>query len=761
MSTRAKVFKNYSTILLIAGSFALFSLTSSGIFLEEEFGLSWLFRFRAEIPASDKVVIVSIDKLSAEILHLPENPEKWPRSYYAQLIEKINQQNPSVIAFNMIFDEHRDQNNDQLLTKAIAEDRNIILSNYLKRNVIKINDSSKRLTFESIVGSLPVFEKQALGSAPFLLPKTASTVKQFWTYKKSAGDIATFPVAIFQCYIFKQAYKEIVQLLYQLDSSNFRFPDTFQQLVDKTEVFEVIQRIRTGLVNDHKSLLQFGQLINQANYSEDKKNLLKSWLALLNTSDSSLYINHYGTVGSITTIPFYQALVSDILKPDLFTNKIVLIGYSENIEPEKSQGLYTVFSNNNSEVASPIEIAATAVGNLIDKSWVKPLHPLYQFLLIFVWGLLLIGICCFYSFNIAISIVIALNLAYLYFSYSLFVNTYLWLPLFIPIILLTSFVLLIKSISYFLEGRQEHQKMHKAFSLYLPDDVVSLITTKHDAASMNLYGELMQGVCMATDAGQYTTLSESMNPQKLNDLMNAYYGVMFPLVKKYQGMISDILGDAMFAIWPKAIHELHRTHACLTALEILKSIDQFNDFQPDQLPTRIGLHFGDIRLGNVGADYHYEYRAVGDTVNTATRIEGLNKLLGTRILVSAEVINSLKDFIAREIGVFLLKGKTKPIHIYELIAEISEPQNARITTVIADFSKALKLFQQQQWSEALDAWLDIERIHPGDGPTLFYIHYLKQNNQKLLTHTDQNQSTVIKIGNITTSLAFNGLTGIE
>jgi adenylate cyclase len=763
MGSYTKVIKTYSTILLIAGCIALFSLTPSGIYLEEEFGLSWLFKLRSEIPPSEKIIIVSIDKLSAEILHLPENPEKWPRSYYAQLIEKINQQSPSLIAFNMIFDEVRDENNDQLLAKAMGDGKNIILSNYLKRNIIKTNDSTSYLTYESIVDSLPVFEKAALGSAPFLLPKTASTVKQFWTTKKSAGDIATFPVVIFQCYIFKQAYQEIVPLLYQLNSpSNFRFPKKFQQFADKTDVFDAIQRIQTELVNNDTSLLQFNQLINQTNYSDNKKQLLISWLAMLKASESSLYFNHYGRAGHITIIPFYQALVSDILKPDLFKNKIVLIGYSENIEPEKRQGLYTVFSTNNSEVSSPIEIAATAVANLIDNSWVKPLYPLYQFFLVFGWSLLLISICCFSSYKKAVSLVIALNMVYLYLAYEIFVNTYIWFPLFTPIILLTLFVLMIKSMSHFFKGRKDHQKMQKAFCLYLPDDVVSSITTQHDANSMNLYGELMQGVCMATDAGQYTTLSESMEPQKLNDLMNAYYGVMFPLVKKYQGMISDILGDAMFAIWPRAVHEQqHRTHACLTALEILTSIDQFNDFQPDQLPTRIGLHFGDIRLGNVGADYHYEYRAVGDTVNTATRIEGLNKLLGTRILVSADVINDLNGFFTREIGVFLLKGKTKPIHIYELMGKKSAPQNSRITTIVTDFSKALNLFKQQQWSEALDAWLDIEHLHPGDGPTLFYIQYLKQNNQKLLVPSNHNQSTVIKIGNITTSLALHDKTGIE
>ncbi|MGZ8947609.1 MAG: adenylate/guanylate cyclase domain-containing protein, partial [Methylococcaceae bacterium] len=138
----------------------------------------------------------------------------------------------------------------------------------------------------------------------------------------------------------------------------------------------------------------------------------------------------------------------------------------------------------------------------------------------------------------------------------------------------------------------------------------------------------------------------------------------------------------------------------------------------------MGLHFGEMRLGNVGAADHYEYRAIGDTVNTATRIEGLNKKLGTHILVSGNVIDALPDFFTREMGVFILPGKTLPITIFELTDLLSraETRQAQLAQL---FAAALRLFQHHQWPEALQAFNDIARHYPNDGPTRFYINYLQ------------------------------------
>jgi len=744
-----KVFNICLSTLLIAIFGAVLCLTRMGLYLEEEIGLSLLFKLRGPLPAPDKVVIVSIDKASAQILHLPDDPEKWPRAYYAQLINKLNQQNPAIIAFNLHFGETRDSQNDAMLASAMAERRNIILSNYLKQYSIPSVDRQQLFRYERIIDPIPILDQAALGTAPFPLPKTSSTVKEFWAYKNSAGDIPTFPSTVFQCYVFKQVYAEIMPLLLKVKPAlDTYLPTSFNRLTGEFNVLEVLQRIKAELANDSESLQQLEKLIIAGGFTSEKTRLIQSWLALLKERDS-LYLNHYGNTETITTIPFYQAMVMDILNPDLFRDKIVLVGYSETIEPEKNQGLYTVFSNSSGGNISPIEIAATAVANLIDKSWIKPLVLKYQFLLVLGWGLLLIASCRLFSYKISLSLMAVFSSAYLSLAYYEFSTYYLWMPLCIPLMIQTPVVLIFSSILRFQQSKQENRNIHKAFSFYLPDDVVNQVTAKTGGGLMHDFGELMHGVCMATDAGQYTTLSETMNPLELNVLMNRYYGIMFPQVTQHHGIISDVIGDAMLALWAKPVADIQtRINACRAALEIKAAIDCFNQSQQHQLPTRLGLHYGEMRLGNVGAVDHFEYRAIGDTINTANRIEGLNKVLGTHILVSANVIEGLSGFSTREMGVFIMKGKTLPITIFELL----EPNTPEWPQLLSSFTNALKLFQSYQWHKALNLFIEIAKNFPADGPTRFYIGYLQQHLPFFGQNSNPEHAAIIEIGNITSLL---------
>lgn len=752
MDVCIKTSKACLSALLIGIFGAVLCLTNLGLYVEEELGLAWLFKLRGSITSPKDAIIVSIDKSSAETLGLPEDPEKWPRSYYAKLIEQLNRKNPAIIAFNIYFGEDRDPENDVMLAKAMAAGKNIILSNYLKQYIVPSAYPSNEFRYEHIIDPVAVLDHAALGASPFPLPKTSSTVKQFWTYKKSAGDIPTFPVTVFQSYVIKIAYPEILQLLQQMDPAlESSLPRTFEQLATEYKAIDIIQKIQFAFTTKTISLTQLDDLLTVAKYSPEKTHLLHSWFSLLKGTDS-LYFNHYGKVGTITTIPFYQVLSGNNLNLEQFRNKVILVGYSENIEPEKNQGFYTDFSSDNGETISSTEIAATAVANLIDNSWLKYLPLQFQFLLVLLWSILLHGVCRLFTYKLAISLILALSAGYVAFAYFRFTTAYVWFPLFIPIMLQTPVVLAIATISHFLRNKKDHQNMYKAFSFYLPDNVVSKIAREPGPDAMNDYGELMEGVCMATDAGQYTTLSEMMAPLALNNLMNQYYSVIFPHVKNTNGIISDVIGDAMLALWaaPRADIQ-HRINACRAALAIKISIERFNLSQVHQLPTRLGLHYGEMRLGNVGAMDHYEYRAVGDIINTATRIEGLNKVLGTDILVSAPIIEDLPGFFTREMGVFILKGKTFPVMVFELIAPIEQLESHWLP-LNAAFTNALKLFQSYQWPKALEAFLDINNQYPDDGPTRFYVSYLNQNLSLLPEKHHNEQAALIEISSITNML---------
>jgi adenylate cyclase len=744
MNAAIKIIKTSISVLLIGLMGFLFCQTKAGSYIEEEFGLDWLFKFRGVLSAPDDIIIVSIDQASAEKLQLPDDPEKWPRSYYAQLIEKINSQNPAVLAFNIHFGESREPNGDQLLAKAMAEENNVLLSNYLKQKTIPAASKMGEIQYEQVIEPIPLLSHAALGTAPFPIPKSASTVKEFWTYKHSAGDIPTFPVSIFQYFVIKEAYPEILQLLDQIDPVlRTKLPSKFSQLTRKFGGLQIFQEIQSAVLREG-ALAQVKQLITDAQYSPKIKQLLRSWLALLQ-ADERLYLNHYGDVGTITTVPFYKVLSSETLSPKLFQDKIVMVGYSEGLEPEKQQGFYSAYSKSSGKVISPIEIAGTAVANLISQSWLKPIPQDNQAVLILVWGALLSGIFHFLSYKTSLLVSLFLVLAYMGQGIFLFASENIWMPLAIPM-LQAAVIMLWQSAAYFI-------KVRKVSERYLPKEVFAMNTRNPEG--MHQFGTLMQGVCMATDAGQYTALSETISPLLLHRLMNDYYTAIFPRVKSRKGRISDVIGDAMLAVWaaPKVDAKL-RLNACHAALEIKSALVRFNDGRENKLATRMGLHFGEMRLGNVGAMEHYEYRAVGDTVNTATRIESLNKLLGTQILVSEQVISGLQGFFSRELGTFLLKGKTFSVTIYELIGAIDEIANSdpNWSQFAANFSQALGLFEAKQWQQALEAFRDLNKNYPDDGPTRFYISYLQNQSSLSPGNASKDYAGIIDVGNITTLL---------
>jgi len=156
--------------------------------------------------------------------------------------------------------------------------------------------------------------------------------------------------------------------------------------------------------------------------------------------------------------------------------------------------------------------------------------------------------------------------------------------------------------------------------------------------------------------------------------MNRYYETMFRPVKEHGGVVSNLAGDSMLAIWVSGTPDAAlRDKACLAAIDINRAVHGlYGPSEPHRLNTRIGLHYGDIFLGNIGGGDHYQHSVMGDIVNTASRIEGLNKHLGTRVLVSAEVIDRLGGLLSRELGGFRLKGKTSAIVIHELVCRLEE-----------------------------------------------------------------------------------------
>jgi adenylate cyclase len=699
--------------------------------LEENFGLDWLFQLRGERPAPPEVVVVTLDKASADHFGLPNEPRKWPRALHAQLVENLARAGAAVIGFDIIFDEPRLAAHDARFAAAVSQAGNVVLFESLKKATLSIaaaaGSAAAEVTTERLIPPLPPFARAAAATAPFPLPKVPVKVSQFWLFKAGAGDRATLPVVMFQLYALP-VYGELRQALAELSpAAAAALPASGEEVVRGRRVHEVIQHLRNLLRADHDLGPRLEALLTARVPVADARGRLLASLIHLYQDRDSRYLNFYGRPRRITTLPYHLVWQADGragragLPIDL-RGKAVFVGFAERLQPEQKDGFYTVFSQEASGLdISGVEIAATAFANLIEDRPVRPLAVRTQLLLVAAWGVLLGMLCLRWRAPWAISVSLGLGLAYFGLAYYRFAIAAEWYPLVIPLFVQAPVALFAGVLWNYREARREREHIRRAFSHYLPPQVVDELAT--NLTHVGAGGREVYGACLATDAGEYTALAEATAPAALAALMNRYYEAMFRPVREQGGLVSDVIGDAMLAIWAEARSDAGlRERACHAALGVAQAVDQFNQSRGGPgLITRLGLHAGPMLLGHIGALDHYEYRAVGDIVNTATRIQALNKVLGTRILASHEAVADLPGLVTRELGTFLLPGKTRGVAICELMGARDQAGAAEQQQRGERFACALREYRQRRWREAHAGFEQLLAADPSDGPAHFYI----------------------------------------
>jgi adenylate cyclase len=702
---------------------------------EEDVGLGLLFQLRGVRPPPTDVVVVSIDHDSSDHFNVPNNPDKWPRSLHARLTDRLVQAGASVITFDVHFLEPRSPADDQLFETALKRAGNVVLADALRAKEVPMGvlaeAHAETNTIVKISKPYAPFKAAAAGTGPFVLPRIPFKVNQYWTFQQGAGDAPTFPVLALQFYAAR-VYAPFIQLVEQVRPDlTGRLPQDFTAALKTLGLMELMRTIRDVFEGDP---LLAEDMLNAVEHGgprpADGKKLqtLKALIKMYGGAHSR-YINFFGPPRTIPTIPFYQALELGAQNGtghqiDL-KDKAVFVGLSEIFLAERKDSFYTVFSQANGVFIGGVEIAATAFANILGDSSVVPISLQAQMLLLLFWGLLMGMICRMVPTVLAAGSVLVLGLLYLGVSAYQFQNDFTWSPLVIPLLVQAPLAFGSAVLWNYFETDKERKNMREAFGYYLPNEVVDSLAK--DLGNLKGGPQVVYGTCLFTDAANYTTLSEKLNPQELSDMLGKYFEALFTPVREHGGLIVDLKGDSILAIWkaPEDDPGL-RKQACLAALDIAKSVDRFNlAVAPYSLPTRIGLHAGQFTIGTVGAVDHYEYRPAGDVVNTASRVEGFNKSLGTTIAVTDEVIHELDGFLTKDLGQFRLKGKANALGIHELVSRLDESDEA-LRQASTLFSEAMGAFREQSWNAARELFTQCADVLEEDGPSEFYIKLCDQ-----------------------------------
>ena len=297
-----------------------------------------------------------------------------------------------------------------------------------------------------------------------------------------------------------------------------------------------------------------------------------------------------------------------------------------------------------------------------------------------------------------------------------FAHAGLWLPVTLPLLVQLPLGVFAGLWLQYREAQQARANISRGLGYYLPAKVAAGLAEAR--ADPSAFKEQLFAACMVTDAHQFTSLAETMPPEQLSQFLDRYFETLFGVVERHGGLVTDVIGDGMTCVWTAPAPECRR-RACLAALEIDRELVVFNRrFKPLGLPTRIGLNAGRVMVGNVGGSGRFAYSVVGDPVNSASRIEGLNKTLGTRILASEIVAGDLPELLVRPLGRFLPVGKTLPLRLVEIVGRAGEPHDGRLLDA---FASGLGRFEAGCWSEAGACFEAVLAEHPDDGPARFYL----------------------------------------
>lgn len=444
------------------------------------------------------------------------------------------------------------------------------------------------------------------------------------------------------------------------------------------------------------------------------------------------WVHYYGPPNWLPSVRYSEAFAPNVMPDNVFRDKVVFIGAKviTKLQNERNDAYRNPFSfwmteKGDSPLIFGVEIQATMFLNILRSDWLRRLPLGTESLIIIVMGLLAGYGLMRLRPGFAILAAALTLLVVLVGSRELFIRKLMWLPWLI-LFVQVGFALLcsvaLNSIRLYVENKLFVQSLE----MYLSPKLVKKFAGNKDRNLLKPGAEKQKLTILFSDIENFTSLSEGMDSDELAKMMNEYFqGAVAQCIHATDGTVVKYIGDAIFAFWnaPEPQSD-HAVRACEAALRFREQNNR--EFHGRKLITRIGLHTGVANVGNFGSETRVDYTAIGEAINLASRMEGLNKFLGTSVLITGETKKELGDhFITRYLGKFQLKGFERTVEVHELLgrrgaAGIETAQPAE------EFDTALRLFQQRDLGAAENAFQRVLEAQPDDGATKFYSRHIAE-----------------------------------
>ena len=409
-----------------------------------------------------------------------------------------------------------------------------------------------------------------------------------------------------------------------------------------------------------------------------------------------MLVNYYNPAWGIT----YYSIV-DIIEgnfpPGTFQDKIVLVGGA-------ATGLGDIWLTPFDPNLPGVEKHATVISNILQGDFIKrpPSARYISLFLIVMTGLALgffiprlpsvIHVLAFAALTLVAVVVIVVVM---------FSSFGTWVNLVYPVGNLMVVSIGVVVYQYFTEEREKRQ-IKKAFKMYLNDALVEQLAENPDG--LQLGGDEKELSVLFSDIRNFTSISEGMTPEQLVSLINTYLSLMTKTIMDENGTVDKYIGDAIMAIYGAPVFsEKHPEQACRAALKMMYDLNRVRGEWMErgypEINIGIGINTGRMVVGNMGSEDRFDYTVMGDSVNLASRLEGLTKAYSAGIIISEFTEENISGFTVKDLDLVRVKGKDKPIRIFELLAE-GEPGH-ELSLELEGYSEALEHYRNMDWDKAL------------------------------------------------------------